>query len=125
MNIFFMKKDKPDKPATTPAVKKKPKPNPESLSSEENEVFLNHINEYLLKKECLKKDINYNYEHLYNHISEYLESFIAFGYTYSGERILIQHAVNARDKDALQEFIKNVFITTTKDNLIIDRDTDE
>ena len=120
-----MKKDKPDKPATTPAVKKKPKPNPESLSSEENEVFLNHINEYLLKKECLKKDINYNYEHLYNHISEYLESFIAFGYTFSGERILIQHAVNARDKDALQEFIKNVFITTTKDNLIIDRDTDE
>ena len=81
---FFMKKDKPDKPATTPALKKKTQPK-----------------------------------------SEYLESFIAFGYTYSGERILIQHAINARDKDALQEFIKNVFITTTKDNLIIDKDTDE
>lgn len=119
-----MKKDKPDKPTVTPTARKKPK-QPEKLSPEENQNFINHINEYLLKKENQKKETNYNYEYLYNNVSEYLESFVVFGYTYNGERILIQHATNSRDRDALLEFLKNIFISFSKDTLVSDKETDE
>jgi hypothetical protein len=41
---------------------------------------------------------------------EYLSSFITLGYTMEGERVVLQSYSCPKDKDALMEFLKNVFI---------------
>jgi hypothetical protein len=43
-------------------------------------------------------------------IEEYLNSFIVLGYTMEGERVILQSYASPKDKDALMEFLKNVFI---------------
>jgi hypothetical protein len=43
-------------------------------------------------------------------IEEYLNSFIVLGYTMDGERVILQSYGSPKDKDALMEFLKNVFI---------------
>jgi len=43
-------------------------------------------------------------------IEEYLNSFIVMGYTLEGERVILQSYNSPKDKDALMEFLKNVFI---------------
>lgn len=83
------------------------------LSVEESQQFLKHINEYLEKREQPKRESVSDYKTLQNITSEFLESFVTFGYTYTGERILIQHYPTPRDKDAILEFLKNVFIANT------------
>lgn len=47
---------------------------------------------------------------------EYLNSFIILGYTMEDERVVIQSYKNPKDKDALMEFLKNVFIQQTQQN---------
>ena len=39
-------------------------------------------------------------------ITEYLDTFILFGYNIDGERIILQHYTNAKDRDAIMEFLK-------------------
>lgn len=41
---------------------------------------------------------------------EYLSSFLTLGYTMDGERVILQSYSSPKDKDALMEFLKNVFI---------------
>ena len=41
---------------------------------------------------------------------EYLSSFITLGYTMDGERVVLQSYSCPKDKDALMEFLKNVFM---------------
>jgi len=41
---------------------------------------------------------------------EYLDSFLVLGYTLEGERVILQSYSNPKDKDALMEFLKVVFI---------------
>lgn len=41
---------------------------------------------------------------------EYLSSFITLGYTMEGERVILQSYSCPKDKDALMEFLKVVFI---------------
>jgi hypothetical protein len=41
---------------------------------------------------------------------EYLSSFITLGYTMDGERVILQSYSCPKDKDALMEFLKVVFI---------------
>lgn len=48
---------------------------------------------------------------------EYLNSFIVLGYTLDDERVIIQSYRNPKDKDALMEFLKNVFIQQCNQNL--------
>lgn len=47
---------------------------------------------------------------------EYLNSFIILGYTMEDERVVIQSFKNPKDKDALMEFLKNVFIQQCQQN---------
>ncbi len=47
---------------------------------------------------------------------EYLNSFIVLGYTMEDERVVIQSYKNPKDKDALMEFLKNVFIQQCQQN---------
>lgn len=51
-------------------------------------------------------------------ISEYLDAFITFGYNPKGERIVIQHFKNARDRDAIMEFLKTIFIKQQHENFL-------
>jgi len=51
-------------------------------------------------------------------ISEYLDVFIILGYNPHGERIILQNFKNARDRDAIMEFFKTVFIKQQQDNFL-------
>ena len=95
------------------------------LSIEESQQFLRHINEYLEKREQPKRENISDYKYLQSTVSEFLESFIVFGYTYSGERILIQHYPTPRDRDAILEFLKNVFIANTNREISFDEDDED
>ncbi len=50
--------------------------------------------------------------------SEYLESFIVFGYTLDGERVILQNYQKARDRDAIMEFLKTIFIKQQQENFL-------
>ena len=121
---------KKKKPSTSKLNRPTPTPLPETtaesavLSKEENELFLQQIGKFLKQKDVQKKEKADDFKILHNNISEYLESFITFGYTFDGQRVLIQQYPSPRDKDAILEFLKNVFImnTSAEDNLRFNAD---
>lgn len=41
---------------------------------------------------------------------EYLDSFLVLGYTMDGERVIMQSYKSSKEKDALMEFLKVVFL---------------
>jgi hypothetical protein len=49
-------------------------------------------------------------------ITEYLDSFMVLGYTLDGERIVIQSFKTPKDKDAIVEFMKNIFLKQQNEN---------
>lgn len=51
-------------------------------------------------------------------VGEYLDSFILFGYNLEGERVILQNFSKAKDRDALMEFLKIVFIKQQQDNFL-------
>ena len=51
-------------------------------------------------------------------IGEYLDSFIAFGYNIDGERVILQHFPNPKDRDAIMEFLKIIFFKQQEDNFL-------
>lgn len=53
-------------------------------------------------------------------ISEYLDSFLVFGYNLDGERVILQNFSKAKDRDALMEFLKIVFIKQQQENFLDD-----
>jgi hypothetical protein len=53
-------------------------------------------------------------------VSEYLDSFILFGYNLEGERCILQNFSKAKDRDALMEFLKIVFIKQQQENFLDD-----
>lgn len=55
---------------------------------------------------------------LKNSIEEYMNTFILFGYNIDDERVIIQKFENARDRDAIMEFLKNIFIKQQTENFL-------
>lgn len=51
-------------------------------------------------------------------VSEYLDSFIVFGYTLDGERVILQNYQKARDRDAIMEFLKTIFIKQQQEGFL-------
>jgi len=51
-------------------------------------------------------------------ILEFLDAFLLFGYDLKGNRILIQNFNNARDRDAVMEFLKTIFIKQQQDSFL-------
>jgi hypothetical protein len=51
-------------------------------------------------------------------VSEYLDCFIVFGYTLEGERVILQNYQKARDRDAIMEFLKTIFIKQQQENFL-------
>jgi hypothetical protein len=53
-------------------------------------------------------------------ITEYLDSFILFGYSMDGERVILQNFVKSKDRDALMEFLKIIFFKQQQENFLDD-----
>jgi hypothetical protein len=53
-------------------------------------------------------------------ITEYLDTFLVFGYNINGERIILQNFKNARDRDAIMEFLKTIFLKQQHENFLDD-----
>ena len=51
-------------------------------------------------------------------IMEFLDVFLLFGYDMKGNRIIIQNFNNARDRDAVMEFLKTIFIKQQQDSFL-------
>jgi hypothetical protein len=51
-------------------------------------------------------------------ITEYLDAFLVFGYNTEGERIILKHYTNSKDRDAIMEFLKTLFINQQQDNFL-------
>ena len=51
-------------------------------------------------------------------ITEYLNSYILFGYDLKNQRIIIQNCDNPKDRDALMEFLKIIFIKQQNENFL-------
>jgi hypothetical protein len=72
------------------------------------------IEDHHQEHKILSRDLNL----LRSIISEYLDTYIVFGYNLEGDRIVIQHCNSPRDKDALMEFLKNIFIKQQHNNFL-------
>jgi hypothetical protein len=51
-------------------------------------------------------------------ITEYLDSYILFGYDTNNQRIIVQNCENPKDRDALMEFLKIIFIKQQNENFL-------
>jgi hypothetical protein len=51
-------------------------------------------------------------------ISEYMDCFLIFGYNTRGERIMIQNFNKPRDRDAIMEFLKTIFLKQQHENFL-------
>jgi hypothetical protein len=105
------------------------------LISEVKTNIFNSINDAELQKALDKwikenhsdtKIVERDYHVLKSVITEYLDSYFLFGYNTAGERIIVQHANTARDRDAVMEFLKTIFIQQQQNNFLdIDGDDED
>lgn len=51
-------------------------------------------------------------------ITEYMDAYILLGYNLEGQRVVIQNYNSAKDKDAVMEFFKNIFIQQQQNNFL-------
>lgn len=66
------------------------------------------------KQKVGKRDLSM----LKDHISEYMNTFLLFGYNLDDDRVIIQKFENARDRDAMMEFLKTIFIRQQNENFL-------
>jgi hypothetical protein len=59
-----------------------------------------------LIKQSKVKDL----EHLDNIVEEYLQAYMILGYDLNGEKVLIMHASNPHDRDALVEHLRTTLL---------------
>lgn len=55
---------------------------------------------------------------LKNSIMEYMDSFLLFGYNVDGERVILQAFESPKDRDAIMEFLKTIFIKQQNENFL-------
>lgn len=92
-----------------------------------NEKVFNSINNLELQKSLdrwLKQNMQQNQivrrdlSILKNSVSEYLESYLLFGYNLEGDRIILQKFDSAKDRDAIMEFLKTIFLKQQNENFL-------
>lgn len=97
-----------------------------NVESIRQQVF-NHINNVELQKSLdfwLKKNLeqekiqNRDLTILKGMITEYLNSYILFGYDLNNNRIIIQNCMDSKDRDALMEFLKIIFLKQQNENFL-------
>lgn len=76
-----------------------------------NNKELHESIERWLKNNKSRQNVNVrDLEILSSIVTEYLDAFILFGYNMDGERVIIQNYSKAKDRDAMMEFLKIVFL---------------
>jgi hypothetical protein len=55
---------------------------------------------------------------LKNIISEYMDCYLLFGYNINGDRVIIQKFNKPRDRDAIMEFLKTIFLKQQHENFL-------
>jgi predicted XRE-type DNA-binding protein len=80
------------------------------LTAINNQELQKGIERWIRNNGEKQKELNRDLGILSSIISEYLDSYILFGYNLEGERVIIQSQSNPKDRDALMEFLKIVFI---------------
>jgi len=98
----------------------------QSIEEIEKKIF-DEINDVELQKSLIKweKDLKHKQQVskrdfllLKNSIEEYMNTFILFGYNIDNERVIIQKFENSRDRDAIMEFLKIIFIKQQTENFL-------
>jgi hypothetical protein len=98
----------------------------QSIEEIEKKIF-DEINDVELQKSLIKweKDLKHKQQVskrdfllLKNSIEEYMNTFILFGYNIENERVIIQKFENSRDRDAIMEFLKIIFIKQQTENFL-------
>jgi hypothetical protein len=51
-------------------------------------------------------------------VGEYLDSFLLFGYNTEGDRVIVQNFKTSKDRDAVMEFLKTIFLKQQHDNFL-------
>lgn len=70
------------------------------------------LKQHVHENQIIKRDFSI----LKDAITEYLDSFLVLGYSLDGDRIVIQHFKSPKDKDAIVEFMKNIFLKQQNEN---------
>lgn len=85
------------------------------INNEELQKCLwNWDKQFKFKQKINNRDLNI----LKNTISEYMSSFLIFGYNFDDDRIILQKFENPKDRDAIMEFLKNIFIKQQTENFL-------
>lgn len=72
------------------------------------------LKEQAQSNQIIKRDISI----LKNSLVEYLDSFLVLGYTMEGDRIVMQHFKTPKDRDAIVEFLKTIFLKQQHENFL-------
>jgi hypothetical protein len=72
------------------------------------------IKEQSHANQIVRRDISI----LKNALVEYLDSFLVLGYTMEGDRIVMQHFKTPKDRDAIVEFLKTIFLKQQHENFL-------
>ena len=97
-----------------------------SIEDIENKIF-NEINNAELQKSLMQWEKDFrqkqnvskrDFSLLKSIVSEYMNTFLLFGYNIDDERVIIQKFDNARDRDAIMEFLKTIFIKQQTENFL-------
>jgi hypothetical protein len=131
MSEFENKPSKKNRSSTnslsSTGLQKKPKKiEDKNIEEVRDKVFLSINNEELQKSldAWMKKNLDESriqsrdLHILKSIITEYLDTYILFGYDTNNQRIVIQNCENPRDRDALMEFLKIIFIKQQNENFL-------
>lgn len=128
------RKKKTKKESFVPSLSSVPEDNDEASLNEVREVVFSSINNTELQRALdnwLKKNIKDNklilrdLKVLKDIITEYLDAYILFGYNLEGERVIVQHFTSPKDRDAVMEFLKTIFIRQQHENFLDIEEDDE
>lgn len=86
-----------------------------------NDIELQKALDNFLKKNIKDKNlIVRDLSILRNIITEYLDAYILFGYNLEGERIIVQQFKTPKDRDAIMDFLKTIFLRQQHENFLDD-----
>lgn len=86
--------------------------------------LLNAIDKWQKSHDSESRIHSRDFNLLRNQVSEYLDSFLVLGYDNEGQRVIIQRYNTPKDRDAIVEFLKTVFLLQQQQNFL-DGDIDE
>jgi hypothetical protein len=79
--------------------------------SQINELLSESIQNYFVRLKKQSKETEESMTIIDNHVSEFLQAFVVFGYDMKGNPVCIQHALNQMDADALNSLINRVIFS--------------